>query len=104
VIVAGLRLLDVLAAREGTFRLEVEHFPWDSQRYPEQGRYIPGRGLEKLKAFDAIYFGAVGHTEVPDQVSQWGCVWPSCRASTSTPTSLGTRGSTQRLPTPVEIG
>jgi len=29
-------------------------------------------GLETLKAFDAIYFGAVGHPSVPDHISLWG--------------------------------
>ncbi|OOK70685.1 isocitrate/isopropylmalate dehydrogenase family protein [Mycobacterium kansasii] len=29
-------------------------------------------GLETLRAFDAIYFGAVGWPSVPDHISLWG--------------------------------
>ena len=49
VIAAGLKALEVLAARDGGFRLNVEHFPWSSAYYQQHGRYIPEGGLEKLK-------------------------------------------------------
>ncbi len=68
VIPAGIEVLKKLA--DG-FRLEFEHFDWSSKRYLETGAYIPAGGLEKLKAFDAIFFGAVGAPEVPDHVSLW---------------------------------
>src|SRR5687767_13376463 len=68
VIPAGIEVLKKLA--DG-FRLEFEHFDWSSKRYLETGRYIPEGGLEKLKKFDAIFFGAVGAPEVPDHVSLW---------------------------------
>src|SRR5574341_604296 len=57
-------------------RLEVEHFDWGSERYLEQGHYIPEGGLEKLKGFDAIFFGAVGSQQVADHVSLWGLRLP----------------------------
>ena len=79
VIQAGLEVLDVLAARDKTFRLEVEHFPWSSAYYLKHGHYIPQGGLEKLKTFDAIFFGAVGAPEVPDHVSLWGLRLPICQ-------------------------
>ena len=68
VIPAGIEVLRKLA--DG-FGLEFEHFDWSSKRYLETGRYIPEGGLEKLKKFDAIFFGAVGAPEVPDHVSLW---------------------------------
>ncbi len=68
VIPAGLKVLEALAAREG-FVLAVEHFDWDSDRYLEHGIYIPQGGLDKLKTFDAIFFGAVGSQKVADHVS-----------------------------------
>jgi tartrate dehydrogenase/decarboxylase / D-malate dehydrogenase len=68
VIPAGIEVLQRLA--DG-FRLEFEHFDWSSKRYLETGAYIPAGGLEKLKTFDAIFFGAVGAPEVPDHVSLW---------------------------------
>jgi tartrate dehydrogenase/decarboxylase/D-malate dehydrogenase len=72
VISAGLEVLQVLAARDGGFRLEVEDFPWSSAYYLRHGHYIPEGGLEELRDFDAIYFGAVGSLHVPDHVSLWG--------------------------------
>ena len=33
---------------------------------------MPEDGLETLKVFDAIYFGAVGHPSVRDHISLWG--------------------------------
>jgi len=76
VIPAGIEVLQ--RAAQG-FRLEFEHFDWCSQRYQQTGRYIPEGGLEKLKAFDAIFFGAVGAPDVPDHLSLWGLRLPICQ-------------------------
>jgi tartrate dehydrogenase/decarboxylase/D-malate dehydrogenase len=78
VIPAGIEVLDALAGKEG-FRLEFEHFDWSSARYLKTGAYIPEGGLEKLKGFDAIFFGAVGAPDVPDHVSLWGLRLPICQ-------------------------
>jgi tartrate dehydrogenase/decarboxylase/D-malate dehydrogenase len=79
VIAAGLKVLEVLAEREKGFKLEVEHFPWSSAYYQKHGHYIPEGGLEKLRTFDAIFFGAVGAPDVPDHVSLWGLRLPICQ-------------------------
>jgi tartrate dehydrogenase/decarboxylase / D-malate dehydrogenase len=79
VIGAGLEVLQALAARDGGFRLALETFPWSSQTYLRDGHYIPPGGLERLRGFDAIYFGAVGSREVPDHVSLWGLRLPICQ-------------------------
>jgi tartrate dehydrogenase/decarboxylase/D-malate dehydrogenase len=79
VIAAGLQVLEVLAARDKTFNLEVEHFPWSSEYYLKNGYYIPEGGLEKLKTFDSIFFGAVGAPNVPDHISLWGLRLPICQ-------------------------
>ncbi len=79
VIAAGLEVLNVLAGRDRGFRLEVEHFPWSSDYYLKHGHYIPAGGLDKLKTFDAIFFGAVGAPNVPDHVSLWGLRLPICQ-------------------------
>lgn len=76
VISAGLEVLEALAAQDGGFQLQVEHFPWSSEYYLKHGHYIPEGGLDKLKTFDAIYFGAVGSQQVPDHVSLWGLRLP----------------------------
>ncbi len=79
VIAAGLQALKVLAGRDGGFKLSVEHFDWSSAYYKKHGHYIPEGGLEKLKKFDAIFFGAVGAPDVPDHVSLWGLRLPICQ-------------------------
>jgi tartrate dehydrogenase/decarboxylase / D-malate dehydrogenase len=78
VIPAGLDVLDAISKLEG-FKLRVEHFDWDSERYLKTGEYIPAGGLETLKTFDAIFFGAVGSPDVPDHVSLWGLRLPICQ-------------------------
>src|SRR5689334_19334206 len=78
VIAAGLDVLLFLAEKE-SFKLEVETFDWSSERYKKTGAYIPEGGLEKLKPFDAIFFGAVGAPDVPDHISLWGLRLPICQ-------------------------
>ncbi|MEL7116112.1 MAG: tartrate dehydrogenase [Pseudomonadota bacterium] len=79
VIGAGLEVLDALAARDGGFALEVASFDWGSDYYKRHGRMMPEDGLDQLKPFDAIYFGAVGAPDVPDHVTLWGLRLPICQ-------------------------
>jgi len=79
VIAAGVEVLQALAAKRGSFAIDFEHFDWGSERYLREGQYIPEGGLEKLKTFDAIFFGAVGSLDVPDHVSLWGLRLPICQ-------------------------
>ena len=72
VIPAGLRVLEALAERSGDFRLEVTDFPWGTDYYRETGKMMAEDGLETLKGFDAIFFGAVGDQHVPDDITLWG--------------------------------
>ena len=78
VIPAGLEVLSALSS-SGGFRIEASHFDWSSERYKNTGAYIPPGGLEALKAYDAILFGAVGAPDVPDHVSLWGLRLPICQ-------------------------
>ena len=78
VIPAGVEVLDALARGAG-FDVAFETFDWGSKRYKETGAYIPAGGLEKLKGFDAIFFGAVGAPDVPDHLSLWGLRLPICQ-------------------------
>src|SRR5918911_425401 len=75
VIAAGLEVLQTVA-RDGGFKVKAEHFPWGSEYYLKHGYYIPEGGLDRLKTFDAIFFGAVGDQRVPDHVSLWGLRLP----------------------------
>ena len=76
VIPAGIEVLQKL---QDGFRLEFEHFDWSSDRYKKEGAYIPEGGLDRLKKFDAIFFGAVGAPDVPDHISLWGLRLPICQ-------------------------
>jgi tartrate dehydrogenase/decarboxylase / D-malate dehydrogenase len=79
VIAAGIEVLEALAQADGGFGLAFEHFPWSSAYYLEHGHYIPEGGLDRLKTFDAIFFGAVGSPKVPDHISLWGLRLPICQ-------------------------
>jgi tartrate dehydrogenase/decarboxylase / D-malate dehydrogenase len=79
VIGAGLEVLDALAARDGGFRLTVEHYDWGSERYRRQGALMPADGLDRLRGAHAIYFGAVGAPDIPDHVTLWGLRLPICQ-------------------------
>jgi tartrate dehydrogenase/decarboxylase/D-malate dehydrogenase len=79
VISAGLDVLEAVAARDGGFRLVVDHYDWGSDRYRRQGAFMPEDGLDRLRGADAIYFGAVGDPNIPDHVSLWGLRLPICQ-------------------------
>ncbi len=79
VIPAGIEVLGALEKIMGSFRMTFETFDWGSDYYHAHGRMMPEDGLETLKAFDAIYFGAVGHPSVPDHISLWGLRLPICQ-------------------------
>ena len=79
VIAAGLQVLDVLARRDGGFRFNVTEFDWSSARYKATGALMPDDGIQQLKAFDAIFFGAVGAPDVPDHITLWGLRLPICQ-------------------------
>ncbi|MEV3912927.1 isocitrate/isopropylmalate family dehydrogenase [Streptomyces canus] len=53
--------------------------PGSSGLYERTGKMIDDDGLERLKDFDAIYFGAVGWPTVPDHVSLWGLRLKICQ-------------------------
>src|SRR6266568_6334054 len=80
VVPEGLRVLDALAsASAGHLAFDYEHFPWGSHYYLETGRMLDPDALERLKDFDAIYFGAVGWPSVPDHISLWGLRLAICK-------------------------
>ena len=60
VIPAGIRVLNGIAKSSGRFAFSFKTFLWGSDLYLRRGWYIPEGGLEQLKKFDAIFFGAVG--------------------------------------------
>ncbi|MDQ0396487.1 tartrate dehydrogenase [Labrys monachus] len=79
VIAAGLQVLAELERRCGDFRLAVTEFPWGSDFYRQTGRMMPADGLDTLRGFDAIYFGAVGDPGLPDDLTLWGLRLAICQ-------------------------
>ena len=79
VIAAGLQALEELSRRDGEFELSVTTFDWSSERYKKTGSLMPDNGLEQLREFDAIFFGAVGAPDVPDHLTLWGLRLPICQ-------------------------
>lgn len=80
VVAEGIRVLDYMAeTSNGKFEFEYEHFPWGCEYYLEHGKMMDEGGVEKMRDFDAIYFGAVGFPGVPDHVSLWGLRLAICQ-------------------------
>jgi tartrate dehydrogenase/decarboxylase / D-malate dehydrogenase len=75
VVPAARAVVDAACATHG-IRLTYETFDWSCERYLRQGTLMPPDGLERLREFDAILFGAVGDPQVADHVSLWGLLIP----------------------------
>ena len=71
VIGEGVRVLERVAELDGGFKFEFTHFPWGCEYYLKTGKMMPDDAIETLKAYDAIYLGAVGYPGVPDHISLW---------------------------------
>jgi tartrate dehydrogenase/decarboxylase/D-malate dehydrogenase len=75
VVPQGIRVLDAAGKRFG-FQCTWQNFDWSCDTYRRTGRMMPEDGLNQLRAFDAIFLGAVGHPDVPDHISLWGLLIP----------------------------
>src|SRR5262245_61964186 len=64
------------AARVYGFGFQWHEFDWSCGRYVKSGTMMPEDGIERLRLYDGIYLGAVGHPDVPDHVSVWGLLIP----------------------------
>ena len=52
--------------------IETTRYDWGSERYLAEGSMMPEDALDRLRAYDAIFLGAVGHPDVPDHVTLHG--------------------------------
>src|SRR4051794_29920510 len=72
---AALRVLERAGTRHGA-RFEWTSFPWGSAHYFEHGRMMPADAVDRLRPFDAIFFGAVGDPRIQDNVTLNGLLLP----------------------------
>lgn len=79
VVPEGIRVLEAAGKRFG-IQFQWNYFPWGCEHYLSSGEMMPADGLKILKAYDAIYLGAVGYPGVPDHISLWGLLIPIRRA------------------------
>src|SRR5215469_13178683 len=68
------------AARAYGFDFQWHEFDWSCERYRNMGLMMPEDGLERLRLYDAVFLGAVGHPDVPDHISLWGLLIPLRRS------------------------
>ena len=71
----GVRVLEAAGKKHG-IDFDWKEFDWSCERYLNKGSMMPEDGIEQLRAFDAIYLGAVGFPTVADHVSLWGLLIP----------------------------
>jgi tartrate dehydrogenase/decarboxylase/D-malate dehydrogenase len=72
VLEQGVRVLEALAGSTDDLSFAYEELPWGSDHWKRTGAMMAPDGVERLRGFDAIYFGAVGWPDVPDHVTLWG--------------------------------
>jgi tartrate dehydrogenase/decarboxylase / D-malate dehydrogenase len=79
VVPEALRVLGAAGDITASYTLRCEHFPWGCEHYLKHGEMMAADGLDRLRPFDAILFGAVGFPTVPDHVSLRGLRLPICQ-------------------------
>src|SRR5512139_3425151 len=79
VVPEAVRVLDTAGDLTASYRLRYEPFPWGCEYYLKHGEMMAADGLDLLRPFDAIFFGAVGFPTVPDHISLRGLRLPICQ-------------------------
>ena len=64
---------------EPNLKIEFKEFDWGGNYYRANGVMMPEDGVEKLKSFDAIYFGSAGDSNIPDHITLWGLRLKICQ-------------------------
>jgi len=73
------KVLDLIADRYDV-RFNCTEFEWSTNYYFSHGRMMPEGGVDELRRFDVILLGAVGHPDVPDNITLNGLLLPIRRA------------------------
>ncbi|MDD4101227.1 MAG: 3-isopropylmalate dehydrogenase [Kiritimatiellae bacterium] len=71
VIAEGCKVLDAAAAKFG-FKLEKVSYDLGGERYLRTGETLSDSVVAELRGFDAIYLGAIGHTDVKPGILEKG--------------------------------
>lgn len=71
VVHEGLKVLDT-ASRAGGFKIEKQVYDLGGERYLATGEVLPDSVLKELRAYDAIFLGAVGHPDVKPGILEKG--------------------------------
>lgn len=67
----AVKVLKAVAALEG-LDCSLQDFDFGGERYLRTGEILPDRAIDELRAFDAIFLGAVGHPDVPPGILEKG--------------------------------
>jgi len=65
IVPVALEVLEKALVKEGS-RLELTEFPYGAGHFKRHGVFMPPDGLDRLRPFDGILFGAVGLPDVDD--------------------------------------
>ena len=71
VVAEGLKVMEAAAKVTG-FDYETVSYDYGGERYLKTGETLPDDAIEELRAFDAIYLGAIGHPDVRPGVLEHG--------------------------------
>ncbi|MBU4477943.1 MAG: 3-isopropylmalate dehydrogenase [Candidatus Omnitrophica bacterium] len=71
VVSEGLKVLEKVSKIYG-FKYETVSFDCGGERYLKTGKTITDEEIERLKTFDAIYLGAIGHPDVKPGILEQG--------------------------------
>jgi tartrate dehydrogenase/decarboxylase / D-malate dehydrogenase len=69
VVAESRKLLDFISDRDAAITFEFDEFGWGTDYYLARGEMMPEDGLDQLRGYDAILFGAVGSPRVADHVT-----------------------------------
>ena len=70
--------IQVLEKTGGVFGIafQWDYFPWSCEHFIRTGQMLPEDAIDRLKSYNAIFLGAIGHPRVPDHLSLWGILLP----------------------------
>ena len=75
VVPAARRVLEKAGEKHG-LSFSFQEFDWGSEHYFRHGAMMPVDALDRLRGFDAILLGAVGHPDIPDHITLHGMLLP----------------------------